>query len=65
VVGEAGLRFKPGDSEGLYSCLRAVIDSPSFRASLGLAARERAMHTFGVDSMIERHISLYREALSR
>jgi glycosyltransferase involved in cell wall biosynthesis len=65
VVGDAGLRFKPGDSEGLYSRLRAVIESPSLRASLGLAARERAMRTFGADSMIERHISLYRRALSR
>jgi glycogen synthase len=65
VVGDAGLRFKPGDSEGLYSRLRAVIESPSLRASLGLAARERAMQTFGADSMIERHISLYRRALSR
>jgi glycosyltransferase involved in cell wall biosynthesis len=65
VVGDAGLRFKPGDSEGLYSRLRAVIESPSFRASLGLAARERAMRTFRADSMIERHISLYRRALSR
>lgn len=64
VVGDAGLRFKPGDSEGLYSRLRAVIESPSLRASLGLAARERAMQTFGADSMIERHISLYRGALS-
>jgi glycogen(starch) synthase len=64
VVGDAGLRFKPGDSEALYSRLRAVIESPSLRASLGLAARERAMQTFHVDSMIEGHVAAYKEVLA-
>ncbi len=63
VVGEAGLRFKAGDSDALYSRLQEVIESPSLRGSLGLAARRRAMQTFGLDSMIEGHVSAYRKAL--
>ena len=63
VVGEAGLRFKAGDSDALYSRLREVIESPSLRASLSLAARRRAMQTFSRNSMIEGHISAYRRAL--
>ena len=45
VVGEAGLRFKAGDSDNLYSRLREVIESPSLRASLSLAARRRALRS--------------------
>ena len=64
VVGEAGLRFKAGDSDALYSRLKEVIASPSLRASLRSAARQRAMQTFGVNSMIEGHLSLYEQVLS-
>ena len=63
VVGEAGLRFKAGDSDNLYSRLREVIERPSLRESLSLAARRRAMQTFSRNSMIEGHISAYRRAL--
>lgn len=63
VVGDAGLRFKVGDSNALYSRLREVIERPSLRASLSLAARRRAMHTFSRNRMIEGHISAYRRAL--
>jgi len=64
VVSEAGLRYKPGDSEALYTHLREVIERPSLRASLSLAARRRAMQTFGLDSMIEGHVLLYEQVLS-
>jgi glycosyltransferase involved in cell wall biosynthesis len=64
VVADAGLRFRAGDSDALCLCLRKVIESPSLRTSLGSAARKRAMQAFDRDSMIEKHIGLYREALS-
>ena len=65
IVGEAGLRFKAGDSEALYACLRDIIEIPSLRASLSVAARRRAMQIFDRNSMIEGHVSAYREALHR
>jgi len=65
IVGEAGLRFKAGDSEALYACLRDIIESPSLRASLSVAARRRAMQIFERNSMIEGHVSAYRDALHR
>jgi glycosyltransferase involved in cell wall biosynthesis len=64
VVADAGLRFTAGDSDGLCSRLREVIESPSLRKSLGSAARERAVQAFGRDSMIEKHLLLYRKALA-
>ena len=63
VVGEAGLLFEAADSDALYSRLKEAIENPSLRASLRLAARRRAMQTFGLDSMIEGHLSLYDEIL--
>jgi glycosyltransferase involved in cell wall biosynthesis len=61
VVGEAGLKFAPGDSQALAACIRKVIDNPTLTVSLGLMARERAIRLFKLGSMIEGHIALYRE----
>jgi glycosyltransferase involved in cell wall biosynthesis len=60
VVGEAGLKFAPGDSKALAACIRKVIDNPTLAISLGLMARERAAHLFKLRSMIDGHVSLYR-----
>jgi glycosyltransferase involved in cell wall biosynthesis len=61
VVGDAGLKFAPGDSQALAACIRKVIDNPALTVSLGLMAQERAMRFFKLGSMIEGHVSLYRE----
>jgi glycogen(starch) synthase len=64
IVGEAGLKFAPGDSEALAACIRKVIDNPTLLVSLGSMARERATRLFKLRSMIERHVSLYRAVSS-
>jgi glycosyltransferase involved in cell wall biosynthesis len=64
VVGETGLVFRTGDAEDLATCMRRAINEPALATQLGASARKRAMQAFDRDSMIERHISLYREALS-
>jgi glycogen(starch) synthase len=64
VVGEAGLKFAPGDSRALAACIRKVIDNPTLQVSLGSMAQERAMQLFRLGNMIEQHISLYREVWS-
>ena len=65
VVGDAGLKFTPGDANSLYARLRQILEKPSIVATLGSAARARAMQYFSRDSMIHSHIALYREVLSR
>jgi glycogen(starch) synthase len=65
VVGDAGLKFPAGDSGSLCSCLMQVLEKPALLSSLGQAARARAMKVFNRDSMIQGHVSLYREALRR
>jgi glycosyltransferase involved in cell wall biosynthesis len=65
VVGDTGMVFPTGDAESLAACMRKVLENPSLPASLGPAARARAMKVFDRDSMIQGHVSLYREALVR
>ena len=64
VVGDAGLKFTPGDANSLYDRLRQILENPSMIASLGPASRARALQYFNRDSMIQSHIALYREVLS-
>jgi glycosyltransferase involved in cell wall biosynthesis len=61
VVGDAGLKFAPGDSRAIAACIRKVIDNPTLAVSLGRMALERAIRLFRLDSMIEGHIALYCE----
>ncbi len=61
VVGEAGLKFIPGDSDSLYRCLRELAEDPSKIRTLSIAARDRALVQFALPVMIESHLSLYQE----
>lgn len=65
VVGDAGLRFSPGDVEGLAGCMQRVLESPELVAEFGRKAWERAAHLFAQERMVEDHKSVYREVVSR
>jgi len=60
VVGEAGLKFAPGDADELAGCLRRVLDDPGVVASFGPQARRRALHKFHLQTMVDEHAQLYR-----
>ena len=65
VVGDAGLKFSPGDTDGLARCMRLIIEHPSSRAELGRRGRERALKLFQTKGMIDAHAALYREIVRR
>lgn len=65
VVGDAGLKFPPGDSQALATCLQKIIDDPCLAVSLGSAARDRASRFFNINSTIRNHVSVYREAMKQ
>jgi glycosyltransferase involved in cell wall biosynthesis len=65
VVGDTGMVFRTGDAESLAACMRKVLEDSSLSASLGPAARARAMKVFDRESMIQGHVTVYREALRR
>jgi FkbM family methyltransferase len=59
VLGDAGLKFTPGDSHALCARLRELLEKPSLAASLSSAARERASKVFKLQTMIEAYVALY------
>ena len=61
VVGEAGLKFVPGDPNSLFIRLREIAENPSTFEHLPMAARRRAADKFALPAMIRGHISLYQE----
>ena len=63
VVGDVGLKFPPGDTEGLAKCMAEVIANPSLVREVGQRARERAKQFFGLERMIGEHLQAYEELL--
>lgn len=64
VVDGTGLKFAPGDVNGLAYCLRSLLDSPDALKPLGEKARQRALELFSHDRMMTEHVDLYRELVS-
>jgi glycogen synthase len=65
VVGDAGLKFAPGDFQSLASCMQIALDNREVVASLGSEARRRAVARFRHEGMIESHAALCSEVLGR
>ena len=62
IVGEAGLRFDPGDVEAMAEAIWQVLESPSVAESLRKAALARAA-LFSWRRCAEEHVRVYREVL--
>ena len=60
IVGDAGLRFTPGNADALADCMRKVLRDPSLIESFGRTARERALRLFTRIRMTEGHARFYR-----
>jgi glycosyltransferase involved in cell wall biosynthesis len=64
VVGDAGLKFAPGDAHGLAACMRKLLEDPSLIDTLGEKGRHRARLHFARERMLEEHARVYRHVLS-
>ena len=60
VVGEAGLKFIPGDPNSLFVRLLEIAKNSSAIGKLPLAARRRALEKFALLAMVADHVSLYQ-----
>jgi glycosyltransferase involved in cell wall biosynthesis len=61
--GENGLLVDDGDDVGLTGALEAVLAAPQRSAAMGTAARAAVMERFGVSSIADRWLELYRSVL--
>lgn len=59
VVGDAGLRFAPGDAGALAERLRQIVDPGLDVAALGERARRRAAAEFSLDRMLDGYCAEY------
>ena len=62
--GETGLVVPPGDMDALAEALRRLLGDDELRARMGARARERVLEEFTVSRMVDKTVSVYREALS-
>jgi glycosyltransferase involved in cell wall biosynthesis len=59
MVGDAGMKFAPGDVDALAACMLRAIDNPDLVRSFGEAARRRALQNFSKEEMMRQHLTLY------
>jgi glycosyltransferase involved in cell wall biosynthesis len=63
--GVNGFLIAPKEVEPLVEKLRLLIDDPVLRQKMGKASREKAERDFSLDVVIERHLSIYNELVSK
>ena len=61
--GVEGLLVQPGDPELLARSIAELAASPTRRAELGSAARERQSHDFSLNAVVRQTVELYNESL--
>jgi glycosyltransferase involved in cell wall biosynthesis len=59
VLGDSGLTFRTGDAVALAASLARLLDDPALATSLAQRARERALHLYGRERMLESHANVY------
>jgi glycogen(starch) synthase len=64
VVGDAGLKFTPGDAQSLAKCMRKVLRDPSLIDMFGEKGSHRARGQFAKERMITDHARVYHQILS-
>ena len=60
VLGDTGLKFPPGNTISLATCLRRVIENPPLIGAYGEKARSRALQVFQRSEMLAGHARIYR-----
>jgi glycosyltransferase involved in cell wall biosynthesis len=63
--GETGILVPPEDAAALTDALVALASKPALREAMGRRGRERAMREFGIDTMVDRTLTAYGEAVAR
>lgn len=61
VVGDAGLKFAPGNAAALAECMRRAMEQPEFTAELSARARQRALRLFRQERMVAECLHIYEQ----
>lgn len=60
---ETGLLVEPGDEEGLWNCLVALLADPEKRIGMGLKGYERVKNHFSASRMAKEYLAVYSKAV--
>ena len=63
--GVNGFLIAPKAVEPLVEKLRLLIDDAALRQKMGKASREKAEREFSLDVVIEKHLAIYNELISK
>jgi len=61
--GESGFVVPPGDEEAFAEALAKLVADAELRVRFGRAARERVLARYSMESMVDRYIQVYGEAV--
>jgi glycosyltransferase involved in cell wall biosynthesis len=64
-AGENGLLVPPRDAGALAAAIRRLVYDSELRRQMGTAGRARAEREFGVQSVVQSHLELYRELIEQ
>ena len=64
IVSDGGLKFRPGDAQGLAQVMCSVLEQPALIGIFGAKARDRAFRFFMRQRMVEEHAKIYWSLVS-
>lgn len=59
IDGQTGILVPVCDSDALAQALLRLMDDPALRERMGNAGRERAIREFDIESVVQKHMSIY------
>ena len=62
--GQTGLLVPAKDVDALEKAIRCLIDDEQMRTRMSIAGRERMQKEFSIDTMADKHVSLYEAVLN-
>jgi glycosyltransferase involved in cell wall biosynthesis len=65
IHGQTGLLVEPNDAAGLTECLLDLLNHPERAMEMAGAGRQKVIHEFSEEAMLNRIMAIYQEALSR
>jgi len=64
IDGETGILVQPENVAALRNAIATLIDDDSLRQEMGSAGRERMQNEFSIDTMADKHVTLYESVLN-
>lgn len=65
VAGDTGILIKVRDAVALADAIETLVNDSDLRKQMGVAGRKLAERKFSIESVVEKHLDIYKEVLPR